>query len=70
MYTYTIEVSYTDGRCYHADTDDHADAESVMRVLADRRDVAAYAIRAAQAGKAFMSQVFVAGRCTSAECKA
>lgn len=69
MFTYTIEVSYQDGRCYHADTDNHGAAEDAMQALADRKDVAAYAIRAMQAGKAFMSQVFVAGRCTSAECK-
>lgn len=70
MFTYTIEVSYTDGRCYSADTDNHADAESVMRTLADRTDVAAYAIRAMHAGKAFMLQTFCAGKCVSAECKA
>lgn len=68
MYTYTIEVSYDDGRCYVADTDSHADAEKVLAVLADRPDVVAYAVRIAEKGKAFLSQVFVAGRCTSAEC--
>lgn len=69
MFTYTIEVSYTDGRCYSANTDDHGAAEDAMRALADRKDVVAYAIRALHAGKTFMSQVFVGGRCTSAECK-
>lgn len=68
MFTYTIEVSYTDGRCYHADTDSHGAAEDALRALADRSDVAAYAIRAMQAGKAFMLQTFCAGKCTSAEC--
>lgn len=69
MFTYTIEVAYQDGRCYSADTDSHGDAESAMRALADRKDVVAYAIRAMQAGKAFMLQTFRSGKCVSAECK-
>jgi len=62
--TYEIEVSYDDGRCYKADTDDSASAERAIKDLESRHDVAAFAVSLIDAGRALVAQVYRDGRCT------
>lgn len=64
MITYEIEVSYDDGRCYKADTDDTGAAERVIKALESRPDVLAFAVRLIDAGKQIAAQVYHGGRCT------